>query len=282
MISGTVGGVGIALGTVGLLRLKMRSSKVTGGQEMTIKDYGLLSALAFLALSGLAALLTRDTGAFGLVFLVHLAAICLTFAAAPYKQVSAVHVVFRFLALGVRDNLELAGGLSRGVGVSIDRGATAARPGRSPHAAGRPAPTGRRCCYGPARVASAAAMLRSLRGSRACQVGSDIHCMKLSARWSPPAAPTSPSARKSSGGPRLATDWPSTLRPTGDQVYGVRGDSRRQKCCAHPAARVRPLRPGPNPGRGDNRCRDRAGAHWAAVRRGRPRSWGPSSDRHRS
>ena len=107
VISGTVGGVGIALGTVGLLRLKMRSSKVTGGQEMTIKDYGLLSALAFLALSGLAALLTRDTGAFGLVFLVHLAAICLTFAAAPYSKF--VHVVFRFLAL-VRDNLELAEG----------------------------------------------------------------------------------------------------------------------------------------------------------------------------
>lgn len=123
VMSGIVGGVGIVIGTIGLLRLKMHSSQVTSVREMTIKDYGLLVALAFLALSGLATLAARSTPAFGLIFLVHLAAICLTFAAAPYSKF--IHVLFRFLAL-VRDNFERAE-TDPDVGLSVD----SARPPRS-------------------------------------------------------------------------------------------------------------------------------------------------------
>lgn len=103
VITGTLGGIGLVVGCLGLLRLKMRSSTVTSFAEMTVKDYGLLVALAFLALSGLLTLLTRDTRAFGIVFLIHLAGVMLAFAAAPYSKF--IHLVFRFLAL-VRDNLE--------------------------------------------------------------------------------------------------------------------------------------------------------------------------------
>ena len=105
VISGVVGGIGLVLGCIGLLILKARSSKVTGFAEMTIKDYGLLSALAFLGVSGMATLLVRDTPAFGIVLLIHLAAVAESFALAPYSKF--VHVVFRFAAL-VRDNLEIA------------------------------------------------------------------------------------------------------------------------------------------------------------------------------
>lgn len=105
VISGTIGGVGLVVGCCGLLGLKARSSTVTSFSEMTIKDYGLLVALAFLALSGLAVLLTRDTAAYGIVLLVHLAALVEAFAMAPYSKF--IHVVFRFSAL-VRDNLERA------------------------------------------------------------------------------------------------------------------------------------------------------------------------------
>ena len=105
VLSGTIGGVGLVVGCVGLLGLKARSSSVTSVAEMTVKDYGLLVSLAFLALSGLAVLLTRDTAAFGIVLLVHLAALVEAFAMAPYSKF--VHVVFRFSAL-VRDNLERA------------------------------------------------------------------------------------------------------------------------------------------------------------------------------
>jgi CitB-like protein len=103
VIAGTVGGVGLLAGCTGLLLLKARSSRVTGIAQMTVKDYGLLTALTFLALSGLAVLLTRNTAAFGIILLIHLAAVTLSFASAPYSKF--VHVVFRFAAL-IRDNAE--------------------------------------------------------------------------------------------------------------------------------------------------------------------------------
>lgn len=105
VISGVIGGIGLVIGCLGLLLLKVRSSQVTSVSEMTIKDYGLLIALEFLALSGLATLLTRSTSAFGIVFLIHLSSIVLAFALAPYGKF--VHVIFRFLAL-LRDNFERA------------------------------------------------------------------------------------------------------------------------------------------------------------------------------
>lgn len=103
VLTGMLGGLGLVIGCVGLLGLKARSSRVTSFAQMTIKDYGLLVALAFLALSGLAVLLTRDTPAFGIVLLVHLAAVVEAFAMAPYSKF--IHVIFRFAAL-VRDNME--------------------------------------------------------------------------------------------------------------------------------------------------------------------------------
>jgi citrate/tricarballylate utilization protein len=103
VISGTVGGVGLLVGCVGLLLLKARSSQVTSISQMTVKDYGLLTALTFLALTGLAVLLTRDTPAFGIILLIHLSSVILAFASAPYSKF--VHVIFRFAAL-VRDNAE--------------------------------------------------------------------------------------------------------------------------------------------------------------------------------
>jgi citrate/tricarballylate utilization protein len=103
VIAGVIGGIGLIAGSAGLLLLKARSSAVTSIAQMTIKDYGLLIALAFLALSGLATLLTRDTAAFGCVVLIHLASVLLAFASAPYSKFA--HVVFRFAAL-VRDNAE--------------------------------------------------------------------------------------------------------------------------------------------------------------------------------
>jgi len=104
VISGTIGGIGLVTGSAGLLLLKARSSQVTSFAEMTVKDYGLLVALTFLGLSGLATLLVRDTPAFGIVLLVHLSAVMLSFASAPYSKFS--HLIYRFLAL-VRDNLEI-------------------------------------------------------------------------------------------------------------------------------------------------------------------------------
>lgn len=103
VLTGTVGGIGMVVGCTALLHLKRRSSNVTSFAQMTIKDYGLLVALLFLALSGMATLLVRETAAYPVVYLVHMASVSLAYAAAPYSKF--VHLVFRFLAL-VRDNLE--------------------------------------------------------------------------------------------------------------------------------------------------------------------------------
>jgi citrate/tricarballylate utilization protein len=103
VLAGTVGGVSLVIGCAGLIGLKRRSSPVTSFAEMTVKDYGLLVALGFLALTGLATLLTRATPAGQLVLLIHLSAVVESFAMAPYSKF--IHVVFRSLAL-VRDHLE--------------------------------------------------------------------------------------------------------------------------------------------------------------------------------
>jgi citrate/tricarballylate utilization protein len=103
VIAGLVGGAGLLIGCAGLLRLKAQSAQLPTTAAMTIKDYALLSALAFLALSGLATFLARSTPAFGIIFLIHLSAVVLTFAAAPYSKFT--HLFYRFAAL-LRDNLE--------------------------------------------------------------------------------------------------------------------------------------------------------------------------------
>jgi len=60
-------------------------------------------ALLMLAVTGLATLFLRHTTLFGIVLLVHLAAVVVAFAVAPYTKF--VHVVFRLLAI-YKDNLD--------------------------------------------------------------------------------------------------------------------------------------------------------------------------------
>lgn len=111
VLTGFVGGVGLSIGSVALLWLKIRAAPELGVRTMTVKDYGLLVALAALGLTGIAVFACRDTGAYALLLLVHLAAVAQAFALAPYSKF--VHVVFRFEAL-VRDNIERAGAAGQG------------------------------------------------------------------------------------------------------------------------------------------------------------------------
>ena len=105
VVSGTLGGAGLVVGCLGLLELKRRSSPVTSYAAMTVKDYGLLAALSLLGATGIIVLATRDTAAYPIAFLVHLAAVLLAFITWPYGKF--VHLVYRFLAL-VRDEQEIA------------------------------------------------------------------------------------------------------------------------------------------------------------------------------
>ena len=98
VITGTAGGRAMIAGCAGLAVLKRRTDPAPSAA-----DYGLLIGLGLLALTGMLTLLLRDTPAYGLVLVTHLATIVVCFAVAPYTRF--VHAVYRFLAI-VADNIE--------------------------------------------------------------------------------------------------------------------------------------------------------------------------------
>ncbi|MGA8454823.1 MAG: hypothetical protein WB800_05440 [Streptosporangiaceae bacterium] len=100
VILGTAGGISMLAGCAGLMMLKRRDDP-----PPSVGDYGLIVGLGLLALTGMLTLVFRDTPAYGLILIAHLATIVICFAIAPYTRM--VHAVYRFLAI-VADVLEQA------------------------------------------------------------------------------------------------------------------------------------------------------------------------------
>jgi citrate/tricarballylate utilization protein len=100
VILGTAGGISMLAGCAGLMMLKQRDDP-----PPSAGDYGLIIGLGLLALTGMLTLVFRDTPAYGLILIAHLATIVICFAIAPYTRM--VHAVYRFLAI-VADVLEQA------------------------------------------------------------------------------------------------------------------------------------------------------------------------------
>jgi len=105
VISGTLGGIGIALGCIGLIVLKTQTPDEEIDVPMRARDYALLSALLVLAVTGIAVLLSRTTSVYAPILVVHLSAVAISFLSAAYSKFA--HVLYRMLAL-VQDNLERA------------------------------------------------------------------------------------------------------------------------------------------------------------------------------
>lgn len=103
VILGTVGGIGLSIGTVGLLVLKWRSDRMPAEETMVTMDVAFLVLLFFTALTGLLLLVLRETPAMGLLLAVHLAMVAGFFITAPYGKFA--HVVYRYTAL-VRNSVE--------------------------------------------------------------------------------------------------------------------------------------------------------------------------------
>jgi citrate/tricarballylate utilization protein len=105
VLTGTIGGIGLVLGTLGLAAIKTRADPAPGDPPMAARDYGLLGALFFLGLSGLAVLALRTTAGYPALLIVHLGAVFSCFAV--FSATKFVHFVYRGLAL-LNDRGEIA------------------------------------------------------------------------------------------------------------------------------------------------------------------------------
>jgi citrate/tricarballylate utilization protein len=97
VLLGTLGGLGLMLGTAGLFRLKLIGDQEPQARDLLGADSGLLLLLFLLGFSGLLLLGLRATGAMGVALAVHLGLVLALFLTLPYSKF--VHSIYRLGAL---------------------------------------------------------------------------------------------------------------------------------------------------------------------------------------
>ncbi len=97
VILGTLGGIGLVIGPVGLLVLKSRRNRdISDGDQYQI-DVSFTVLLLLTSVSGLLLLALRETAAMGVLLVVHLGFVMGLFLTLPYGKF--VHGIYRFAAL---------------------------------------------------------------------------------------------------------------------------------------------------------------------------------------
>ncbi len=97
VVLGTLGGVGLLIGTGGLFAMKFTDDPNPKARKLLGMDVAMLVLLALSALTGLLLLALRATGAMGIALAVHLGVILALFLVLPYSKM--VHGVYRGAAL---------------------------------------------------------------------------------------------------------------------------------------------------------------------------------------
>jgi citrate/tricarballylate utilization protein len=97
VVLGRTGGVGLLVGTSGLLCLKSQSDRVPGAAPMRSIDLAFLWLLFLTSLTGMLLLVLRETAAMGTLLVIHLGVVAGLFITAPYGKFA--HVVYRYAAL---------------------------------------------------------------------------------------------------------------------------------------------------------------------------------------
>jgi citrate/tricarballylate utilization protein len=105
VVLGSIGGIMLIVGTIGLLALKWRSDRALADQRMITMDVAFLAVLFLTSLTGMLLLALRETAAMGTLLAIHLGVVAALFITAPYGKFA--HVVYRYAAL-VRNSLEQA------------------------------------------------------------------------------------------------------------------------------------------------------------------------------
>ena len=97
VVTGTLGGIALVIGTAGLFWIKVRRDQRPTAEEHLGMDIVFAAQLFLVGLSGLLLLLLRETAAMGGLLAVHLGLVAGLFLALPYGKF--IHSVYRFAAL---------------------------------------------------------------------------------------------------------------------------------------------------------------------------------------
>lgn len=111
VILGTIGGVLLIIGCVGLFAMKLVDDPMPAARNLLGADVALLTLLTLIAATGLLTLGVRRTGALGPVMALHLGFILALFVTIPYSKM--VHGIYRSAALvrrAAERNMKVLGG----------------------------------------------------------------------------------------------------------------------------------------------------------------------------
>ncbi|MEE8435750.1 MAG: tricarballylate utilization 4Fe-4S protein TcuB [bacterium] len=97
VVLGSLGGIGMVVGSVGLFWLKLAGDPTPAAPGLLGADVGLLFLLGMTAATGLALLALRSTSAMGILLAVHLGFVLAFFLLMPYSRF--VHGIYRTAAL---------------------------------------------------------------------------------------------------------------------------------------------------------------------------------------
>ncbi|HEX3060702.1 MAG TPA: hypothetical protein VHP62_15155, partial [Usitatibacter sp.] len=103
VILGSLGGLGLIVGPVGMLWLRHVRDPDLGDRTQTGMDVAFIALLLLTAVTGLALLALRETRGMGVALAIHLGAVLALFVTLPYGKF--VHALYRFAAL-VRFHIE--------------------------------------------------------------------------------------------------------------------------------------------------------------------------------
>ncbi|WP_445488893.1 tricarballylate utilization 4Fe-4S protein TcuB [Rhodopseudomonas sp. RCAM05734] len=103
VILGSLGGIGLIVGPIGLLWLNLQRDALRSDANQKAMDRGFIMLLLLVSITGFALLLLRDTGAMALWLAIHLGTVMALFLTLPYGKFA--HGIFRSAAL-LKFNIE--------------------------------------------------------------------------------------------------------------------------------------------------------------------------------